>query len=85
MVRNVIRYKEQKAKKYVTLNREKFLKERAELNADKEEQDAIEKHSEMNDGVIERDYYLEETLAITTDYLNLQRVPTMQNAVGVRQ
>ena len=73
------------AKKTITLNREKFLRERAELNADKEEQDAIEKHSEMNDGVIERDYYLDEALAITTDYLNLQRVGNVQNAVGVQQ
>jgi carboxyl-terminal processing protease len=85
VLRNVVRYKEQKAKKTITLNREKFLKERAELNADKEEQDAIEKHSEMNDGVIERDYYLDEALAITTDYLNLQRVGNVQNAVGVQQ
>jgi len=85
VLRNVVRYKEQKAKKSITLNREKFLKERAELNADKEEQDAIEKHSEMNDGVIERDYYLDETLAITTDYLNLQHVGNGQTAVGGRQ
>jgi carboxyl-terminal processing protease len=85
VLRNVVRYKEQKAKKSITLNREKFLKERAELNADKEEQDAIEKHSEMNDGVIERDYYLDEALAITTDYLNLQHVGNGQTAVGVQQ
>ena len=50
VVRNIARYKEQKAKKYVTLNEEKFLKERAELNADKEEEKAIEKHSELNNG-----------------------------------
>ena len=30
VVRNIARYKEQKAKKYVTLNEAKFLKERAE-------------------------------------------------------
>ena len=50
VIRNIARYKEQKAKKYVTLNEEKFLKERAELNADKEEEKAIEKHSELNNG-----------------------------------
>ena len=64
VVRNIARYKEQKAKKYVTLNEEKFLKERAELNADKEEEKAIEKHSDLNNGGIERDYYLDEALAI---------------------
>jgi carboxyl-terminal processing protease len=85
VTRNVARYKEQKAKKFVTLNREKFLKLRAELNADKVEEDAIEKHSELNDGVIERDYYLDEALTITTDYLNLQHVAGPQQAAGARQ
>ncbi len=85
VIRNVARYEEQKAKKSVTLNREKFLKERAELNADKEEEEAIEKHSEMNDGVIERDYYLDEALAITTDCLNLRHAGNMQQAAGTRQ
>jgi carboxyl-terminal processing protease len=84
-LRSIARYKDQKAKKYVTLNEEKFLKERAELNADKEEEKAIEKHSDLNSGKIERDYYLDEALAIVTDYLNLEQVakaPT--GAVGIR-
>jgi carboxyl-terminal processing protease len=84
VIRNVARYKEQKAKKSITLNREKFLKLRAELNADKEEEQAIQKHGEMNDGIIERDYYLEETLAITADYLNLHNRANAQRAVGVQ-
>ena len=78
VVRNIARYKEQKAKKYVTLNEEKFLKERAELNADKEEEKAIEKHSDLNSGTIERDFYLDEVLAIATDYLNLEHVAKVQ-------
>ena len=45
VVRNIARYKEQKAKKYVTLNEAKFLKERSELNADKEEEKEIDKHA----------------------------------------
>lgn len=81
VIRNIARYKEQKAKKQVTLNEEKFLKERAELNADKEEEKAIEKHSELNNGTIERDFYLDEALAIVTDYLNLQHVAKAQGAV----
>ena len=43
VVRNIDHYQQQKAKKAVTLNEAKFLKERAELNADKEEEKAIEK------------------------------------------
>ena len=42
IVRNIDRYEEQKARKTVTLNEEKFLKERAEMNADKEEEKKIE-------------------------------------------
>jgi carboxyl-terminal processing protease len=79
VVRNIVRYKEQKAKKFVTLNEEKFLKERAELNADKEEEKAIEKHSELNNGAIDRDFYLDEALTIVTDYLNLQNVAKVQH------
>ena len=85
VLRKIARYKEQKAKKYVTLNEEEFLKERAEINADKEEEDAIVKHSELNDGEIERTYYLDEALAITADYLNLQHVASAQSAgIGAR-
>ena len=78
VARNIARYKDQKAKKYVTLNEAKFLKERAELNADKEEENAIEKHSDMKGHGIERDFYLDEALAIAADYLNLQQVAKVQ-------
>ena len=67
VVRNIFRYKQQKAKAYVTLNEAKFLKERAELNADKEEEKAVENRSELNND-IERDYYLDEVLAITARF-----------------
>ena len=56
------------AKKTVTLNEAKFLKERSELNADKEEEKAIEKLQDTSG--IERDFYLDEVLTITSDYMN---------------
>ena len=59
--RNIVHYKQQKAKKAVTLNEAKFLKERAELNADKEEEKAIEKLNDNPSG-IDRDFYLDEVL-----------------------
>jgi carboxyl-terminal processing protease len=71
--RNVAHYKQQKAKKAVTLNEAKFLKERAELNADKEEEKAIEKLNDNPSG-IERDFYLDEILSIATDYMNHTQV-----------
>jgi carboxyl-terminal processing protease len=71
--RNIAHYKQQKAKKAVTLNEAKFLKERAELNADKEEEKAIEKLNDNPSG-IERDFYLDEVFNITTDYMNHAQV-----------
>ncbi|MGA2031403.1 MAG: carboxy terminal-processing peptidase [Thermoguttaceae bacterium] len=74
VLRNIARYKEQKAKKYVTLNEAKFLKERSELNADKEEEKTIEKLESAATNEIERDYYLDEAMAITADYMGLRQV-----------
>jgi carboxyl-terminal processing protease len=71
--KDIARYKEQKAKKSVTLNEKKFMAERAELNADDEEKKTLEKLNDPNRPAIERDYYLNEVLAITADYLNLLR------------
>ncbi|MCE5303272.1 MAG: hypothetical protein LLF97_09215, partial [Planctomycetaceae bacterium] len=76
------RYKDQKAKKWVTLNEQKFLKERAELNADKEEEKAIEKHSELTNGKIERDFYLDEAIAVVLDFMKLQRATTVHGNVA---
>jgi carboxyl-terminal processing protease len=73
-VRRIARYKEQKAKKVVTLNEAKFLKERAELNADKEEEKTIEKLSDPNANTIERDYYLDEVFNVLVDFINLRQV-----------
>ncbi len=71
---NIARYKRQKEKKYVTLNEQEFIKERAELNADKAEQKKIEELNDPSQPAIKRDYYLNEALAITVDYLNLRQV-----------
>ena len=66
--RNIARYMQQKTKKSVTLNEAKFLKERAELNSDKEEEKAIEKLAD-NPSAIERDFYMDEVLNIVSDYI----------------
>jgi len=74
VLRNIERYKKQKDKKTVTLNEEKFLAERAELNADKEEKKKMEELNDPNRPAIDRNYYLEEALAIMVDYMNLRQV-----------
>ena len=70
--RGIARYLQQKAKKAVTLNEAKFLQERAEMNADKEEEKAIEKLEDP--AGIERDFYLDEVLNIVNDYINQMQV-----------
>jgi carboxyl-terminal processing protease len=67
VLRSITRYKEQKERKRVTLNEKQFLEQRAELNMEKEE----EKHNNPDQGDIKRDYYLNEVLAVTNDYLDL--------------
>ena len=71
VVRNIARYKEQKAKKYGTLNEAKFLKERAELDADKEEEKVLDQLNDPTSSGIKRDFYLDEVLDVTADYLGL--------------
>jgi carboxyl-terminal processing protease len=70
--RRIQRYEEQKDSKTVTLNREKFLAERAEMNTDKEEEGIYDKLSDPNRPVfdLENDYN-KESLDITVDYLQL--------------
>jgi carboxyl-terminal processing protease len=71
--RHIAQYKQQVEKKSVTLNEAKFLKERAEMNADKEEEKEIEKMAENPSG-IDRDFYLDEVLNIMVDYMNQPQI-----------
>jgi carboxyl-terminal processing protease len=64
------RYLERKEKKRLTLNEEKYLAERALLNPDKEIEKSLA-DDEPNRPVVKRDYYFNEVLALTTDYLEL--------------
>jgi carboxyl-terminal processing protease len=78
LAKDIDRYEEQKARKTVTLNEEKFLKERADMNADKEEEKKLEGVSNSKNTGIERDFYLDEVLAITVDYINSLQPPLAQ-------
>ncbi len=74
VLKDIARYKKYKARKRITLHEEKFLKERAELNSEKEKEKKLEDLSGSSENKIERDYYLDEVLAITVDFLNLRQV-----------
>lgn len=72
--RKVAKYLEQKERKTVSLNEEKFLAERAELNAEKDQEETLKKLDNPGSTKIERDYYLDEAMAITIDFLRLVQV-----------
>jgi carboxyl-terminal processing protease len=75
LAKDIERYLAQKNRKTVSLNEEKFLAERSELDARKEEEKKLE---ELNGGqgseVVKKDYYFHETVAVTLDYLQLFNV-----------
>jgi carboxyl-terminal processing protease len=69
-IRKINNYVEQKGLKSVSLNEEKFLARRKQLDTEREDRKAIEKQV-LPDREIERNYYLDEVLRITADYMNL--------------
>jgi carboxyl-terminal processing protease len=75
LTRDVELYLEQKNRKYVTLNEEKYLEELRQLNAEKKERESLEKLADTGELGIERNFYLDEALAITVDYL--KALPTV--------
>lgn len=71
--RNLNRYRTQKEKKYVTLNEEIFLKERAELDAEKEEEKTLEDQMDaVERPIVEKSFYFDEVLDIARDYVQLE-------------
>lgn len=69
--RQINRYQEQKDRKTVTLNKEKFLQERAELDSDKEQEKRFEDVNNPKRPIFELDGYGEEVLDIAVDYLSM--------------
>jgi carboxyl-terminal processing protease len=67
----IAKYTEQRKKKRIPLNEAAFLAQRAELDADKEDEKLFEDALGGGKGKknqIRRDYYLDEVIAITNDY-----------------
>jgi len=63
-------YLEYKAKKTQTLNETKYFEERERRRAEREETDKLmEMETEVDKGKIEQDYYMNEVLATTVDYM----------------
>jgi len=82
LLRNITRYREQKKRKSVSLNQEKFNARRAELDADKVEEDEINDQVNGNEEVVERNFYFNEVIEIAIDYvgsLKRQKVAAKTN------
>ena len=72
LAKDIERYQSQKKRKTVSLNEEKFMADRAELDARKEEEKKLEELSNnKSDEIVKKDYYFNETVAVTLDYLQL--------------
>ena len=78
--KKIQRYEEQKAKKEVPLNEQKYLARRADLDADDEEEKIAEEQANGNAEVFKRTFYENEVLAITLDYLRLLGKDKVANA-----
>ncbi len=65
----IAKYEEQKKRKTISLNEEKFMAEREELDAEKDKLE--EDQNEDDEHVVNRDYYFDEALNITVDYVQL--------------
>ena len=70
LARDIERYRSQKDRATLTLNEDKFLADRKDLNAEKEEEKQFEEQVNGTDEVVDRDFYFDEVLAITVDYVN---------------
>jgi carboxyl-terminal processing protease len=70
-LRHIQIYREQKAKKEVPLNEKKFLARREEFDAEKDEEETLEEQAHGTTEVFKRDFYNNEVVAITLDYLRL--------------
>lgn len=75
--KNVKVYKEIKDEKKTPLKREKYFAELDRLDMDKHEKKEYEKLMGMDQKII-RDYYMNEVLDITTDYLNILKADQIQ-------
>ena len=69
----IARYEEQKSKAAIPLNEQKFNEERSKFDSEKEEGDKLEEAMESASNEIQADHFLNETLAISADYVRMLR------------
>jgi carboxyl-terminal processing protease len=84
LMRDIEQFNKQKERKRISLNKEKFIADKAELTAEKQEEKELEELNDPNRPVVKRDYYFNEVLDITTDYLRLLDSGPQAASVGRR-
>lgn len=72
----IARYEQRKDRKKISLNREKFLADQADADVDKEEEKEFD-DSNAKRPVVKRDFYIDEVLAIATDYIRMSHVKAL--------
>ena len=72
-LKKIDRYQQYLEHKTASLNEKKFAADRAELNADQEEEKQIDQLDDAKRPVVNRDYYFNEVLAVMRDYLQLKK------------
>lgn len=72
-IKHIDGYEKQKDRKQVSLNKEKFIADRADLNAEKDEEKELDQLNETKRPVVKKDYYINEVLALTADYMRLSK------------
>ncbi len=72
--RDIGRYLAQKKRKTISLNEAKFMADRSELDARKEEEKKLEELNNSSTEIVKKDYYFHEAVSITLDYLQLMPV-----------
>ncbi len=70
LFRRIELFEQQKEEDYVSLDRDEFLRRRAELDAQREETEAILDSQLPKKQVFRMDYYNEEVLNIAKDYID---------------
>ena len=76
-------FNDQKKRKRISLQKEKFTAQKAELTAEKQEEQDVEEMNDPNRPVEKRDYYLNEVLDIAADYVRMLNMPQAA-AIGQR-
>ena len=70
-LKRIEKYQEQKQRKRISLNQEKFLADRKEINSEKDQEKAFDDMNDPTRPIFKKDDYGFEALDITLDYLEL--------------